>query len=57
MNEFKKIEILFITGKVMEFKGKYRPDLERPNWHYYEDMNGKILHCRKEHMVAVGEEK
>lgn len=39
------------------FWGKYRRDLEKPNWHYYETDRGEIYHFRKEHMVCVEEVK
>lgn len=37
--------------------GWYRRDLEKPNWHYYEDAEGSILHIRKEHMICVIEKE
>jgi hypothetical protein len=51
----KKITLILSFGNSLEFVGWHRPDLERPNWHYYEDENGSIIHCRKEHMVCVKE--
>jgi len=59
----KRKNILFFTnGLRLEFYGKFLRERERPNWHYYEvekadDMpKGTIIHCRKEHLVAVIEE-
>lgn len=47
-----RIEIVTTCGTVA-FRGKHRKDLEKPNWHYYENHRGEIHHFRKEHMVAV----
>jgi hypothetical protein len=52
----KEIIIHTTVGKI-EFEGKYRRDLEAVNWHYYERIDGTILHFRKEHMVYVEEPK
>jgi len=35
------------------FIGKHRRDLETNNWHYYEKVDGELIHFRKEHMIAV----
>ena len=50
-----KIQIALINGSTIEFTGKYRRDLEKPNWHYYEDEDGDLHHFRKEHMVMVSD--
>jgi len=47
-----QITVLTTTGKA-SFVGKYRPDLEKGAWHYYEDQDGNLLHFRKEYMIAV----
>lgn len=41
-----------INGKVT-FRGRYRRDLETPNWHYYETVDGGVIHFRKEHIVYI----
>jgi hypothetical protein len=51
-----KYTVQTITTKV-EFMGKYLPDREKPNWHYYMGEFGAIYHFRKEHMVFVIEEE
>ena len=48
----KQLTILLKRGYIT-FEGKYRRDLERPNWHYYETINGDIYHFRKDQMVGV----
>ena len=35
------------------FVGEYLREREKPNWHYYQTDDGRILHFRKEHMVCV----
>lgn len=52
MGEFIEHEIITTKGGIL-FKGKHRPDLEKPNWHYYECDDGTFIHFRKEHMVMV----
>lgn len=47
------IKIHLTNGNTFEIIGKHRPDLEKPNWHYYEDNEDGLYHFRKEHMVAV----
>jgi hypothetical protein len=49
---FKEYRVFTTVGDIV-FKGKYRKDLETPNWHYYEREDGIILHFRKEYMIAV----
>ncbi len=44
---------IYTTVSKHEFIGKHLPDRERPNWHYYESIDGTILHFRKEHIVCV----
>jgi len=52
----KKISIHLDTKQVLSFIGKYRRDLEKPNWHYYEITETKeIIHIRKNHIVMVVE--
>ena len=41
-----------IKGKVT-FRGRYRKDLETPNWHYYKTVDGVLIHFRKEHIVYI----
>lgn len=55
-NEFKTMRIVTTVG-VVAFIGRYRRDLEKPNWHYYETDKSDILHFRKEHIVAVLEDE
>lgn len=45
-------EIITVRGRII-FRGRYRRDLEKPAWHYYERDDGQILHFRKRHMVCV----
>lgn len=44
------------VAKEFSFIGKHRKDLERPNWHFFEKQDGKIIHFRKENLVAIEEE-
>jgi hypothetical protein len=37
------------------FKGRHLKEKETNNWHFYETVEGHILHFRKEHMVMVVE--
>ena len=53
---FKTMRIVTTVG-VVTLIGRYRRDLEKPNWHYYETNKGDILHFRKEHIVAVLEDE
>lgn len=50
-----EVKTIYISTTTAKFKitGWYRRDLEKPNWHYYEDIDGTLLHFRKEHLVAV----
>ncbi len=53
----KRIIVTIVKDNIIRefrFTGKYRRDLEKKNWHYYETKHG-ILHFRKENMVAVEE--
>lgn len=36
-----------------EFIGKHLPEMEKPNWHYYQTEGGTLYHFRKKHMVCV----
>jgi hypothetical protein len=50
---FEDIKIITSYGFVASFIGRYRRDLEVENWHYYETATGRLVHFRKEHMIAV----
>lgn len=52
--EYKKIRVETTVGYV-PFIGRYRRDLETPNWHYYETPRGTLLHFQKTKMIAVFE--
>ena len=52
MDNPKRITVYTTQGAHQIF-GRHMPEREKPNWHYYEDQDGTILHCRKEHMVCV----
>ncbi len=54
-SDMKDIKIYLKSGKVIDFVGVYRRDLEKGNWHYYEINTGDIIHCRKENMECVEE--
>jgi hypothetical protein len=54
MSEFKQYIVNTMLGSY-EFSGKYLPERETNNWHYYECKDGMIMHFRKEHMVCVEE--
>jgi len=54
MPEFKQYIVNTMLGSY-EFSGKYLPERETNNWHYYECKDGMIMHFRKEHMVCVEE--
>lgn len=53
MEEFKPMRVITSSGKTVTFLGKYRRDLEKSHWHYYETSKGDILHFRKDAMDAV----
>ena len=44
------------VSKEFSFMGKPRRDLERNNWHFFEKQDCKIIHFRKENLVAIEEE-
>lgn len=52
---------IFVDGLELDenfqFHGWYRQDLEKPNWHYYESVDGAILHFRKDRMICVVEKE
>ena len=50
--ENKKLTIICKNISV-SFFGKYRRDLEKQNWHYYETSKGDIYHFKEFEMVAV----
>jgi len=57
--EMKKIMLILAKDLIIKeiyFIGKYRRDLEKDNWHYYETNEGKIIHVKKENMLAVIDE-
>ena len=62
MGRGRRNTLYFTNGLKLEFYGGWLPERERPNWHYYEVSEaegmpkGTIIHCRKEHLVAVVEE-
>lgn len=56
MNEMRRYTIS-TTTITYQFVGKHLPDRERPNWHYYQEEDGTIIHFRKEHMVIVVEKE
>lgn len=45
--------IVKTTKGEVTFRGRYRKDLETPNWHYYETSAGGMIHFRKEHIVYI----
>lgn len=47
------ITVGLVGGGVRNFRGRYLPELETNNWHYYEKNNGRIVHFRKDQMVYV----
>lgn len=52
----RNIHIKLTNDELMTLHGRYRRDLEKDNWHYYEDHSeGALIHFRKEHMVYVKE--
>lgn len=53
--ENKEIKMMLKYGYEFMFTGKYRRDLEKPNWHYYEDVDGTIYHFRKEYLMFIAE--
>ena len=48
-----KYTIGLVSGKEIEFWGRYRRDLETDNWHYYEKDDGIVMHFRKERLEFV----
>ncbi len=44
---------IILEDDTLEFRGEYLRERETTNWHYYRTDDGKILHCRKDKMVAV----
>ncbi len=54
MDKLKRILVATVAGN-FRFTGKYLPERQKKNWHYYQAENGDIMHFRKEHMVAVTE--
>jgi len=54
--DFSNITIYTKSGNKISFCGKYRRDLEKHNWHYYETDKGGIYHFRKDAMEVVLDE-
>lgn len=50
----KSITITTINSE-FSFHGIHRKDLEKPNWRYFELVDGSFFHLRKEHIVSVHE--
>lgn len=48
-----KIKIKTINGGLIQFTGRYRPDLEATNWHYWEKADKTIIHIKKSELVSV----
>ena len=44
---------IFTAYGEYNFTGMYLRERESNNWHYYETIEGDIIHFRKEHMVMV----
>lgn len=58
MPEFdEEITVSLFCGDKYEFIGRYRRDLERPHWHYYEEEDGTIHHFRKSKIMCVTSKK
>jgi len=55
--EMKQIKIILKNRMIVSFNGRYRRDLEKPNWHYYEEDDGTMYHARKENMCLVIEKE
>lgn len=53
----KHYHIQLRDGLESEFNGWQRKDLDAnsPNWHYYETIEGNLMHFRSEHMIGVEE--
>ena len=45
--------IIMTTNGEVAFTGRYRRDLETPNWHYYETSDRGVIHFRKEYIVYI----
>ena len=54
MKDFKNIKIYLTDGDI-EGLLNFRRDLETDNWHYYEKLDGKLVHIKKDKMIAVDE--
>lgn len=39
----------------IKFTGRYLPERQSDNWHYYEGDDGRIYHFRKQNMTVVRE--
>jgi len=51
----KEISIRLQNGHVITFIGRYRRDLEKAHWHYYETIDGVMHHFKKDAMIHVTE--
>ena len=56
-NDAKLISVLVSNGEAFKFEGRYMREREKSNWHYYERVDGRIYHFRKEHIVSVIEDE
>lgn len=54
-SEYHTIYIRTTNGSVRIQEGIHREDLdaEHPNWHYYQEEDGTMIHVRKKRMVFV----
>lgn len=48
-----EIEIFLEFAVELKFIGRYRRDLEKDHWHYYEKEDGTILHIPKHRIIYV----
>ena len=48
---------ILLKDRELKFIGKYLPERQTDNWHYYEDNKWTIYHIKKSEMVAVLEFK
>lgn len=55
-HEMKNITIFLTDKGKFSFYGRYLPERQKENWHYYLDDKGTVYHIKKEHMIAVIEE-
>ena len=53
--EKEKQIIITTTVSRLVFRGRYLPEMQRTDWHYYMTSEGKLIYVRKEFMVSVEE--